>query len=356
MSQDLYRTLQKQLDTYSLGFPSTESGVEIELLRELFSEDDANVFLKLSPMLETPEVIAAKIGRTVDDTKIKLEDMANRGLLFRLRKGETPRYGAIPFMHGLVEFNTLRMSRRFAELLERYFEEGFRGAIAKSSGLFLRTIPVGESVTPEHHVASFDDAAAILKKASPIVVSECTCRKHAGIMEHDCGRPIETCFMFGSMARYYIDYGIGREVSYDEAIGILKECNEEGLVVQPATAQNPTGMCNCCGDCCAVLKSLKLLSKPAEAVFSNHYAVVDPSLCTGCEACVERCQMEALSLNDIAGIIDIDLDRCIGCGLCVTACPTEALALAAKPNEALRTPPATSMEQMMELARKRGLL
>jgi Fe-S-cluster-containing dehydrogenase component len=66
--------------------------------------------------------------------------------------------------------------------------------------------------------------------------------------------------------------------------------------------------------------------------------------------------MEALSLNDIAGIIDIDLDRCIGCGLCVTACPTEALALAAKPNEALRTPPATSMEQMMELARKRGLL
>ena len=43
MSQDLYRTLQKQLDTYSLGFPSTESGVEIELLRELFSEDDANV-------------------------------------------------------------------------------------------------------------------------------------------------------------------------------------------------------------------------------------------------------------------------------------------------------------------------
>ena len=46
MSQDLYRTLQKQLDTYSLGFPSTESGVEIELLRELFSEDDANVFAK----------------------------------------------------------------------------------------------------------------------------------------------------------------------------------------------------------------------------------------------------------------------------------------------------------------------
>ena len=99
-----------------------------------------------------------------------------------------------------------------------------------------------------------------------------------------------------------------------------------------------------------------LRPKPAEAVFSNHYAVVDPSLCTGCEAWVERCQMEALSLNDIAGIIDIDLDRCIGCGLCVTACPTEALSLEVKKDEAFRTPPATSMEQMLELARKRGVL
>ncbi len=356
MSQDLYRTLQERLDTYSLGFPATESGVEIELLKELFSEDDANVFLKLSPILETPEVIAGKIGLAIDDTRARLEDMAGRGLLFRLKKGDTPRYGAIPFMHGLVEFNTLRMSRRFAGLLERYFAEGFRGAIAKSSGLFLRTIPVGESITPEHHVASFDDAAEILKKASPIVVSECTCRKHSSIMEHDCGRPIETCFMFGSMARYYIDYGIGREVSYDEAIGILKKCNEEGLVVQPATAQNPTGMCNCCGDCCAVLRSLKLLPKPAEAVFSNHYAVVDASLCTGCEACVERCQMEALALNDIAAVIAIDMDRCIGCGLCVTACLVEALSLEVKPEGSFRTPPATSMEQMLDLARKRGVL
>ncbi len=356
MSQDLYRTLQERLDTYSLGFPATKSGVEIELLQELFTDDDARVFLALSPMLETPEAIAGKTGLSADEARVRLEDMAARGLLFRSRKGDTLKYGAIPFMHGLVEFNTLRMSHRFAELLERYFREGFSEAIARTSGLFLRTIPIEHSITPEHHVASFDDAAEILKKANTIVVSECTCRKHAGILGHGCGKPLETCFMFGSMARYYIDFGIGREVGYDEAIDILKRCNEAGLVVQPGTAQNPSGMCNCCGDCCAVLRGLKLLPRPAEAVFSNHYAVVDASLCTGCEACVERCQMEALSLNDLAGVIAVDPDRCIGCGLCVTACPTEALSLEAKAMEALRTPPANGMEQMMELARKRGLL
>ncbi len=356
MSQDPYRMLQERLDTYSLGFPSTESGVEIELLKELFTDEDARVFLALSPMLETPEAIAGKIGLPADEARARLEDMAGRGLLFRSKKGETLKYGAIPFMHGLVEFNTTRMSERFAEFLERYFREGFSEAIAKTSGLFLRTIPVDSSIVPEHHVASFDDAAEILKKANPIVVSECTCRKHAGIMHTDCGRPVETCFMFGSMARYYIDYDIGREVGFDEAMDILRKCNEAGLVVQPGTAQNPAGMCNCCGDCCAVLRGLKLLPKPAEAVFSNHHAVVDASLCSGCEACVERCQMEALALNDIAAVIAIDMDRCIGCGLCVTACPSEALALEVKKDGAFRTPPATSMEQMLELARKRGVL
>jgi len=356
MSKDLYRTLQQQLDTYSLGFPATESGVEIEILKELFSEDDAGVFIKLSPLLEAPGAIAERIGLAAGAAEARLEDMANRGLLFRVKKGETSKYGAIPFMHGLAEFNTLRMSRRLAGLLERYFEEGFHGAIAASSGLFLRTVPVGESIMPEHHVAAFDDAAEILRKMDPIIVTECTCRKQAELMDHGCGKPLEVCFMFGSMARYYIDYGIGREVSYAEAIDILKKCNDAGLVIQPGTAQNPAGMCNCCGDCCSVLRGLKLLPKPAEAVFSNHYAIVDPLLCSGCEECIERCQMEALSLNDIAGIIEIDLDRCIGCGLCVTICPTGALALQAKEADALRTPPATGREQMMEIARRRGLL
>ena len=39
-----------------------------------------------------------------------------------------------------------------------------------------------------------------------------------------------------------------------------------------------------------------------------------------CETCIERCQMEALAMNedDACGV---SLDRCIGCGLCAWACP-----------------------------------
>ncbi len=100
------------------------------------------------------------------------------------------------------------------------------------------------------------------------------------------------------------------------------------MVTQPATSQNPAGMCNCCGDCCGVLWSLKKHPKPAEMVFSNHYAVVDADECTGCEVCVERCQVDAIQMEDDVAVAN--REACIGCGLCVSTCPTECISLTHK--------------------------
>jgi len=78
-------------------------------------------------------------------------------------------------------------------------------------------------------------------------------------------------------------------------------------------------------------------------------------LCTGCETCLDCCQMDALSIND-DGLAVVNEDRCIGCGLCVTTCPTEALKLLPKSEKEFHTPPASMAEQMMLMAQKRGLL
>ena len=94
---------------------------------------------------------------------------------------------------------------------------------------------------------------------------------------------------------------------------------------------------------------------PVEIVHSNYFAVVETEDCTGCETCLERCQMGAIHIA-ADGVAHINRDRCIGCGLCVTTCPTEALKLVPKPEEELRVPPATMMEQMIGMARKRGLI
>jgi len=355
MSENIYRKLQERLDLFSMGFPATDSGIELKILRYLFSEEDAGMFLALSHTLETPASVASRLEQSIEDTAARLDDMAERGLLFRVKKETGAKYGAIPFVHGLFEFQVKDLKRDLAEMVEQYFEEAFDKAMQEGADYFLRPIPVHQSIDARHHVASYNDAVEILKSKPQIVVTDCICRKRTEVVEKGCGKPMEACFMFGSMGQYYLDRGMGRAVSLEEAVTIMDQCRDAGLVTQPATAQNPSGMCNCCGDCCGVLAALNKHPKPAELVIANHLAVVASEDCTGCEACLERCQMDALRMTD-EETAQVNQDRCIGCGLCVVSCPVEAIQLLPKSEDDCRVPPTSMAEQMMMMAQKRGLL
>jgi ferredoxin len=58
-------------------------------------------------------------------------------------------------------------------------------------------------------------------------------------------------------------------------------------------------------------------------VKSRYEAVVGNEDCTGCETCVERCQFEAITMEDDVAVVDAE--KCFGCGVCVLTCPTDAL-------------------------------
>lgn len=163
MTDPIFRKLQKRLDQYSLGFPAAESGIEIKILEKLFSVADAGVFLALHPKLETPEAIAPRIGETAESTAGILADMADRGLLFSLKKGDRVRYGAIPFVHGLFEFQINKMDRQLAAMVRQYMDEEFKDALSFSLSNFLRVIPVQKSVETRTQVAAYEDAIQILK-------------------------------------------------------------------------------------------------------------------------------------------------------------------------------------------------
>jgi len=191
MTEDIYRNLQERLDTYSVGFPATDSGVEIKILKVLFSPEDAEMFLCMTPKLEKAETIAQRMDKTVQSTTEQLEAMTDRGLLFRLKKGSLCRYGAIPFVHGLFEFQVKNISIYLAELMEQYHKDGFNKAFENSGGMFLRTVPVQESVDVGHNVAAYDDAVAMLKEKDLIVVTECICRKQKQTVGKGCGKATE---------------------------------------------------------------------------------------------------------------------------------------------------------------------
>jgi ferredoxin len=96
------------------------------------------------------------------------------------------------------------------------------------------------------------------------------------------------------------------------------------------------------------------LNLPAsQAVQSEYYCICDEELCTGCEICLDRCHVNANSIED--NVVKIDREQCIGCGLCVSVCPEDALQLIRKSDEELSELPITVGSILQEWSVERGL-
>jgi NAD-dependent dihydropyrimidine dehydrogenase PreA subunit len=55
--------------------------------------------------------------------------------------------------------------------------------------------------------------------------------------------------------------------------------------------------------------------------------VIDPDLCTACNACIDECPAEALYMNAEGTCAVLNAPQCTGNGVCETACPTGAIEL-----------------------------
>jgi ferredoxin len=253
---------------------------------------------------------------------------------------------------GIFEFQLNRIDQELAEDLTAYYEAALEESFQSWGTPVMRTIPINKTLVSEWPVAPYEDALKVIDDQKQIAVAQCICRTMSKKIGKGCDKPMEACLIFGSHASYYVDNGMGRYITKDEAKEIVRKNEEAGLVIQPFNSQFAGGMCSCCGCCCGMLRSLKKQASPAEAVKSNYFAQIDADECTGCETCVDRCQMDAIEMLDDKAAIT--LKRCIGCGLCVTTCPTEAIRLVKKSDDQLYLPPQTGMETYIRIAQERG--
>ncbi|MFX1318562.1 MAG: 4Fe-4S binding protein [Promethearchaeota archaeon] len=349
-SNTVYEHLREHLNNLPVGFPKTESGVELRILKRLFTEEEAEMATYLTYIPETVEQIAQRRERDPEEIKPLLEQLADKGLIFRSHKGGVTQYRAEWFAIGIYEHQVNNMTKELAEDFEQYMEEALRDElVASADPPQLRVIPVAASLTPSMSVLPHEDAREIVKKQNKIAVAPCICKREKEALGEQCDKPEEVCMVFSTGAYYYIENGYGREITVDEALKILDEAHDAGLVCSPSNDQKGFVICNCCGCHCGILTNLKNLPNPASLVASNYYAEVDMDSCTGCETCLDRCQMDAISMEN--GVAQIDLEYCIGCGLCVSTCPSEALSLKRKDN--VVTPPANAFELYTKIGEKR---
>lgn len=339
--RDLYRQLQRHLDRMPVGFPATESGVELRILRRLFSEDDAWLALRLSAIAEPVTTIhrRARSRYTREALAAALVSMAERGLILRAGHHE-PRYGKLPFVVGIYERQLTRLDAALERDILEYFEHGFAQALHTTRTTQIRTVPVNVSLTPERDVATYDDIRGYVRaSAGPFAVMPCICRLGHALVGQACAqtRREETCLTFGSAAAGLVEAGEARAIDRDEMLALLDEADRDGLVLQPANTQAPMFVCCCCGCCCGVLTTAKRLPEPSAYFSTNYYAEADAARCSSCGTCLTRCPMDAIALD--TGTAVVARSRCIGCALCVGTCPDEALSL--RHRETARVPPKT---------------
>ena len=350
---DVYKKLAEHLDNLPTSYPSTDSGVELRILKRLFTPEEAEIATTLTMMPEPVAGIAERTGRDAEALAETLAEMSRKGLIFRISKGDKTLYSAAQFVIGIWEYHVNSLDEDLIRDVNEYMPILMKKGLLSAKTQQLRVVPVAKSVSAEMAVMPFEAAEAIINKQSKIIVSPCICRKEQKMIGKGCDKPSEACLIFGAGAYYYEKNGLGREIDKAEALDILKAGVDAGLVLQPGNQQKSMNICMCCGCCCGVLKNLKTLDKPAEVIHTNYYAQVDEELCTACEACVDRCQMDAITVEEAALV---NLDRCIGCGLCVTDCPTEAITLEQKAEDSRYLPPKNVFETYMNIAQERGLM
>ena len=59
---NVYEKLRERLDMFPQGFPNSKSGVELEILENLFTTEEAQIALDLRPYPEPVSTIAERMG------------------------------------------------------------------------------------------------------------------------------------------------------------------------------------------------------------------------------------------------------------------------------------------------------
>lgn len=351
-----YEELAVVLDTIPNGFPAVEDGTHLRILEWIFTPEEAELTSKLKLSGETAAEIAQRLNRSKTDLEPLLDTMLSKGQInsWMSKSAGARKYGLMPFVVGIYEDQLNRMDGEFAQLLERYYQQGFK-KMATTEPVIFQVLPVNKSISTELEIHPYQKAEQMIESASSWGVRECICKKQKALIGEPCSYPTTVCLAFVPKAENYFDNDeITKPISKEEALKLLKEAEDAGLVHCTYNVQaGHTYICNCCTCCCGILRGVENLEKPREYIKTDFIMTVNADLCTGCGTCTDRCQFGALSIPEDVTVVDET--RCIGCGVCAIVCPESALEIKKSPSIEKPPSPENQMDWMTQRAMNRGV-
>jgi ferredoxin len=341
-----YAALADALNKLPNAFPRTESKIELAILRKIFTEEEAWLAGQMTIKAEPLSEIAGRVGLSVEETTRRLEKLSGKGAVW----GRGGHYRLAPFIVGIYEAQVWTMDHELAHLMEDYFDEGGAELMRFRPALH-RVMPARGAVKTDW-ILPYDDVRKVIMANVSFRVRDCICRVQQDLIaERKCDLPVKNCLNFTPFERPPTD----RDITQEEALALLDESERVGLVHCVTNVEEGIYyVCNCCGCCCGVLRGITEYGIDDSVAAANYFADVNAHACIGCGACIDRCHMKAVTLEQ--GIAVIEKEKCIGCGLCVTVCPADAIELELKPEEEIIHPPKDFNIWEQERLKNRGLI
>ncbi len=361
-SVDVYERLADAMDALPSGFTRTPSKVEIELVKIVFTYEEASLAGQLTRTPETAAEIANRVGLDEEQVTVLLESMVPRRMVRadtlaletgvkglgkveadadqEPKKKPVKKYRLSPFIVGWFESylqQPMPQTERFAKLYEQYVIEGGGEKIFAPRPGPQGVIPYRGSLKPEWlEREPHNDIDAHFQRYDRFIVIDCVCKKdQIAAHGHSCDMPMKRCGFVGMPPAVPLSENI---IPREEAIKLWEELDAMGTMIvegfygftMGAVAPQFVGACHCCGCCCCILNAPRLDDNIKETVQrSNYRAVKDYEKCTKCGECVRRCQVFAHTWEKTEdGKVSVyNRDKCVGCGACVMGCKFDALRL-----------------------------
>ncbi len=330
--RDVYQELLNMINEQDVvGLPNTPAMHKVLELQ--FTPEEAELAIKIGLTGGPLEELAVKLEMDKDDLFQKLNTMADKGTMWIDPGGvanpncrvlgsaapglvETGIWGNIRYPHDV------ELAKHLHQAVYEWSRDNLCQLGFPFAPVWAHPWVLPADARPEENLAEF------IKDQGYFSISFCPCRLSHWIAEpgDHCEHMLETCLHTGETARWCVEHKQGREITYEEAMGILKRANADGLV---HTININGFICNCCDDCCPMFVGYHQLNTET-LIKSPFIPEVSEEDCIACGDCAEWCPMNAITVEEIAGI---DENVCIGCGVCVTHCPSEAMKLVRRAEE-----------------------
>ena len=169
------------------------------------------------------------------------------------------------------------------------------------AGIGMHVIPVEKAISMENQSIDIEHISYWLKRyEGHIGASICSCRYGRKKLDEGCADDYrDWCISVGDMADYCRETGRGRDISYDEAMAILKRAEDNGYVHQITNIDGEGkifAICNCNVKICNALRTSQLFNTPNMSR-SAYVAKVEKANCVACGRCVEYCPAGAVKLG-----------------------------------------------------------